>query len=195
MVSESTFSDQPLRVVFVCRANIARSPLAAAMLRALVSAPGLWVGSAGVSAREGYPAAREAMELAAARGLDLSDHRSVRVSGELLRDSDLVLAMTEDQRDECASQVPGAGPRTFTLREFVRLLGEIPDGANPSTTTARVRWVRDQAHAARPRASRPARPEDLVDPTGRPPQAWEEMGRDLDELIGRIRRAVDPSGG
>jgi protein-tyrosine phosphatase len=185
--------DRPLQVLVVCTANIARSPLAEVMLAAALAAPDLRFASAGVQAREGDPAAREGLALGAERGLDLSGHRSTPVSDEVLRGADLVLTMTEKHRDHCASMVPGAAERTFTLREFVRLL----DDASLHVTFAagsplgfRLAQLREAAHAARPRGLRPAEPEDIADPIGRDEAAWQTLVRDLEELIGHIQRSV-----
>lgn len=184
-------SGHPFRVLVVCTANIARSPLAQAMLQSSLSAPGLAFRSAGVRARPGYPADEEGIARAAARGIDLTAHRSAPVTDDLLSDADLVLTMSERQRDHCASHIPGGGSRTFTLREFVRLLADVPTGSGPPTTTDRMRWLRDQAHAARPRAVRPREPEDIADPIGRGPEVWGALERDLAALVDRIRDAVE----
>jgi protein-tyrosine-phosphatase len=106
-------------VLVLCRANVARSPLAEVMLQAAL--PGVDVTSAGVRAREGYAAAEESQRLAAERGLDLSGHRSRAVTPELIARADLVLTMSESHRDLATPLAPRAAAKVFTLREFVRL--------------------------------------------------------------------------
>jgi protein-tyrosine phosphatase len=191
--------DRPLRVLVVCTANIARSPLAEVMLEAALAAPDLRFASAGVQARDGDLAAQEGIALAAQRGLDLTGHRSTPASDEVLRWADLVLTMTEKHRDQCASRLPGAGERTFTLREFVRL---IDDSAPPvdfagasagDRAGARLGQLRDAAHAARPRGRRPPEPEDIVDPIGRGEAAWQSLVRDLEDLVDHLERSVQPA--
>lgn len=179
------------RILVVCTANLARSPLTQALLRHHLPIPGLLVTSAGTQAHAGLPAAEGALELAAARGLDLSTHRSQPVTHDLVRDSDLVLTMSERQRDRCASKVARGGPRTFTLREFIRLLDAAELAGSPATSIDRVRWIRDRAHRARPRAVRPKDPEDIADPIGRPPKAWRALGEQIDAAVARITAAIE----
>lgn len=187
--------DRPLRVLVVCTANIARSPLAEVMLDAALAAPDLRFSSAGVQAWEGDPAAHEGITLAAQQGLDLTRHRSTPASDEVVRGADLVLTMTETHRDYCASRVPRAGEHTFTLREFVRLIDDISPLVNVtarSNVGSRLGQLRDAAHAARPRGLRPADPEDIADPIGRGGAAWQTLVRDLKELVDHIQRSVQP---
>ena len=69
-------------VLVVCTANICRSPMAEALLRAWLShhaptvAADVAVASAGVRARPGDPAAPHMMAIADRWGLDLHGHRS-----------------------------------------------------------------------------------------------------------------------
>lgn len=101
---------QHARILLVCRANMARSPLAAALLdKALTDAgaSGYEVASAGVQAVEGAPAAHGTVVLAAERGLDLEGHRSRPVTPELVGGADLVTTMSQAHRDTCARPGPG----------------------------------------------------------------------------------------
>lgn len=185
--------DRPVRVLIVCTANIARSPLAEVMLQSALAASDLRFASAGVRAWEGDPASRQGIALAARRDLDLTGHRSMPASAEGLEWADLVLTMTEKHRDHCVSIVPEVTTRTFTLREFVRLLDEASPGVTflaGASTGSRLVQLRDAAHAARERGSRPAEPEDIADPIGRGEVAWQALDRDLGELVGRIERSV-----
>ena len=190
-MDDDNLGGQSANVLVVCTANQARSPVAEVLLEHALRAPGLSVSSAGVRARDGLSAAEMAVELAAARGLDLSQHRSRRVTPDLVAQSDLILTMSERQRDHCAGLAPGAGSRTFTLREFVRLLDAAKVSGGPVTTTDRLRWLRGQAHVARPVAIRPPDPEDLADPINEPWSVWQQLGTELDHLVERIGRAVE----
>src|SRR5262245_31044627 len=72
----------PRGVLFVCHGNICRSPYAAAAFRAQLSpesAQLIKVASAGFVGPI-RPAPRTARDEAAARGLDLRDHRSMTLS-------------------------------------------------------------------------------------------------------------------
>jgi len=189
-VNDGSYSRATVHVLVVCTANVARSPLATAMLRESLTSPGLTVTSAGTHAREGDHASEEAVTLGEQRGLDLSPHRSAPVTAELVRQADLILTMTEEHRDHCSSLAPGAGARTFAFREFVRLLEEVAQDRGPVAMTDRLLWLRSQAHFARPHSSRPEPPEDIADPVGGSGRVWRELGTTLDDLVEQFHAAV-----
>lgn len=83
----------PRRVLFVCKGNTCRSPMAAAMARQLLGA-GVRVESAGVSADEGALATKNAVQAMKEYGLDISDHRSRSFGALNPRDFDLLVALT-----------------------------------------------------------------------------------------------------
>jgi protein-tyrosine phosphatase len=179
-----------VRLLVVCTANVARSPLAEAMLRERLGGEGVGFASAGTRAREGLPAAEGSSDLAAERGLDLSDHRSRAVTAKLVEVADLVLTMSERQRDVCTPLAPGTAGRVFTLREFVRLLEAVDTTDAPTAPSPRLHWLRDQAHLARPRAVPAPGREDIADPIGREWDQWVELGADLDRLVGALAEAA-----
>jgi protein-tyrosine phosphatase len=173
-------------VLVLCRANVARSPLAEVMLAA-AGLPDVRFSSAGVRARAGHAAADESQRLAAERGLDLGGHRSVPASPELVARADLVLAMSESIRDIATPLAPRAVTKTFTFREFVRLTeGLDPTASGAAPGAERLAWLRDHGHRARPVARRADGPEDVTDPMGRPWDRWVALGDTLDGLVGRI---------
>lgn len=69
-------SARPVGVLFVCYANIVRSPLAAAVFAHLAAARGVdsrfRIDSAGVAADEGYAPHRDSVAVAAAHGIALT---------------------------------------------------------------------------------------------------------------------------
>jgi protein-tyrosine phosphatase len=172
-------------VLVLCRANVARSPLAEVMLAA-ADLPGVRVASAGVRARDGWPAAEESQRLAAERRLDLAHHRSLPATPDLIARADLVLTMSESIRDLASPLAPRAAAKVFTLREFVRLTEHLDPTGYPDAPDGPLGWLRDEAHLARPLARRPTGTGDVADPMGRSWDRWVEMGRTLDELVGRV---------
>lgn len=84
----------PSSILVACQGNICRSPYLAAVLeKALPEVP---VTSGGfVSPGRAVPA--EAVQLAFARGYDLSQRRSKLVTHEMVRDAELVVVMDEMQ--------------------------------------------------------------------------------------------------
>lgn len=119
-------------VLFVCMANRFRSPLAAAIFRKLLEEKGLtdlWqVGSAGTWAAPGQPVLAFVAQAAQAYGLDLSGHRSERVSAELLAGYDLILVMQASQKEALQSEFPALVERIYLLADVVeRRTFDIPD--------------------------------------------------------------------
>lgn len=121
--------------IFVCTGNTCRSPMSEAIFRKLLAdrlrCPeddladrGFIVASAGLAAVSGAPAAAEAVEVLARRGLDLGAHASQPVTERLLDQADHIYAMTHGHRDAILSARPD-------LADRVELLGrggtEIPD--------------------------------------------------------------------
>jgi protein-tyrosine phosphatase len=180
-----------MNLLVVCTANIARSPLAEAMLAWQLGPHGVRLASAGIRAQPGYPAAEESRWLASSRGLDLDYHRSRPVDDRLLAGAHLVLTMSRRQRDLCAPRWPGGAARTFTLAELLRLLETVDDQDGPMAPVERLAWMVGQAHRARPRARPGGEGDDIADPIGLEWSHWETMGARLDELTaGLVDRAL-----
>ncbi|MEX1024350.1 MAG: Sua5/YciO/YrdC/YwlC family protein [Planctomycetota bacterium] len=95
------------RIVYVCTGNTCRSPMAAGLTRALLTervggspeAFGFEIASMGVTAPPGSPAAKEAIDVLAERGIDITAHRSRRVDDRLLAETDEILCLTRSHRD------------------------------------------------------------------------------------------------
>lgn len=113
-------------VLVVCTGNTCRSPMAEVLLRKRIAdrlgcepdevdERGVIVVSAGISAMTGGRPTSEAVEVMAQRGLDLSGHESQPVTERLVRQADLILAMTRSHRDAIAAQWPAAANRTQVL--------------------------------------------------------------------------------
>jgi protein-tyrosine phosphatase len=119
-------------ILFICNANLFRSPLAAALFRKRLQELGTaraWqVGSAGMWAAPGHPALPQAAAAARQFGLDLSGHRSARVSTDLVLDYDLIVVMEAGQREALVNEDPRLLPRVYLLSDVVeRSSYDIPD--------------------------------------------------------------------
>ncbi|MGH9857461.1 MAG: low molecular weight protein-tyrosine-phosphatase [Acidobacteriota bacterium] len=85
-----------MKVLFICTANVCRSPLAEGYFKHLLgndSATFIEVASAGVLAHAGSPAFDCAVEVARQNGFDLAPHKARRITLQMAHDVDLILCM------------------------------------------------------------------------------------------------------
>lgn len=124
-----------MRILCVCLGNICRSPTAEAVLRDLAAreAPGLitLVDSAGTADyHKGEPPDRRSIDVARARGYDLSSLRARQVTREDYRDFDLMLAMDRANLATLRRQAPRearASLDLFLARAGMPGCEEVPD--------------------------------------------------------------------
>lgn len=131
--------------------------MAAAAMTAALGPDGerIVVESAGTAAWEGQPATPHAVEVAAAAGIDLTAHRSRRVTPAMVRAADVVLVM--ERGHLAAVRTLGADPdRTHVLGEW-RAGGasaggsglEVSDPFGASREAYEECWRRIQHHLER----------------------------------------------
>ncbi|WP_346949428.1 hypothetical protein [Dyella sp.] len=104
-------------VLFVCVGNLCRSPMAACMARHAM--PWLHIDSAGLRAPPAQPAHPLAISAMDDWGVDLSAHRTKRLTRELASRHDLILTMDEMLRELIHQQHP-------SLRGRVQLMESAP---------------------------------------------------------------------
>ncbi len=117
-------------VLFVCTANICRSPMAVGLFQLInTSETALWrVESAGVYAKTGCPAAEYTLRVLEDRGIDLSDHRSRAISSELMTDFQLILTMEKNHKEALQAAFPEHSHKTMV---FTAIVGENRDIIDP----------------------------------------------------------------
>jgi protein-tyrosine phosphatase len=119
-------------VLFVCTANICRSPVAEVLFRAWLeqqAVPGEWqVSSAGTWAQAGSAASLYSQQMAAQRGLALGQHRARRVDEAMLANTDVVLCMARNQREALQVEFPQHAAR---IHLWTALAGPGYDVADP----------------------------------------------------------------
>jgi len=76
------------------------------------------VSSAGTAAVDRMPPAPKAVAVLAERGIDLSRHRSRGITAEMIKDSDLVIAMQEAHREEILALAPGSETKVIVFGEL-----------------------------------------------------------------------------
>ena len=156
------------------------------MLQARFGASAPSVASAGVAGWRGSGADPSSVAAAAERGIDLSAHRGRRLSARDLEDATLVLAMALEHREEIERSAPLAAPKTFTLKELVRLLEALPpppDGEPLEVLGRRVtaaQELRASGFTGNPFD------DDVADPLGLPLEAFRAMTWELGEWVERL---------
>jgi protein-tyrosine phosphatase len=172
-------------VLFVCTGNICRSP-AAERLLARALGPDVRVESAGTRSLVGHPIAPSMARLVEAAGAEAKFFAARTLREPMLQGADLVLTMTDDQVGEVVELWPRSVRRTFTLREFARLLeGVNPEALVGNTAGERLRSGIPLALAQRrPRAERTS--DDVVDPYGQPEAVYQDAFRAINEAVDRI---------
>ena len=121
-------------VLFICTANICRSPLAFGLFKHKIEnepEASFWkVDSAGTWAPEGEPASMKSQLLLEQKGIDIHNHRSKSVSLGLLRSHNLVLTMEHGHKEALQSEFPELKNRIFMLSEMIGQRYDIQDPYN-----------------------------------------------------------------
>lgn len=103
-------------ILILCVGNICRSPIAEALLKQEFPEKTIW--SAGLSALTGNPADPLSVEVAAARGIDLSAHRAQQLVSWMCQAAGLILVMEQFQKTEVEQQYPLVRGKVFRLGEL-----------------------------------------------------------------------------
>lgn len=118
-------------VLFVCSANMCRSPMAEVLFKNLLFQQGAaskwFIYSAGVWAREGNRATEGAMKAMHRKGIDLGLHRSRIVSESMINEYDLILVMEKNHKDALRAAFPEFSSKIYLLSEMVGLSYDILD--------------------------------------------------------------------
>jgi protein-tyrosine phosphatase len=184
-----------VRVLFVCTANICRSPMAAALFAAHARLRNATpeVSSAGTDAgRPSIPdtVPPEVTEVMARRGIDLGGHRGRELTRSALLDTDLVIGMGRRHVRESVVLDPTCFTRAFTLTELVErgaLIGTRPAGQEIGS------WVTAaQGDRTRQALGRRSDVDDVPDPYGGPLAGYRATASQLDELTGQLAALIWP---
>jgi len=109
-----------MRLLYLCTANVCRSPLAEHYMRHLAQKlghPTIVCRSSGTHAVDGQPADPVVVRLARERGIDLSQHRSRPLTREMLEEADEIVVMTRIQRAFLREHYPDVIDKVVLLRE------------------------------------------------------------------------------
>lgn len=138
--------------------------------------------SAGIT-YDDHPASEGSVRAMAARGIDISAHRSRIMWPALLRSADLIATMARAHVREAAVMAPERFDRMFTLKSLVRegmrvgsrdntpleqWLAKVADGRTASE------FLGDSAE------------DDVKDPIGRPQKVYDACAAELDDLVSKM---------
>jgi protein-tyrosine phosphatase len=192
-------SPTPVRILTVCTGNICRSPVAERLLQAGLDQvlPGAFqVRSAGTRAMVGDPIQPLSADIIRMYGGTERGFAARQLTPKILRETDIVLTMTSKHRGEVLQLDASLLKRTFTIREFARMLEALEERDNAADPTemasdagtlwrglpVRLASVRHLALAA------DAADNEVVDPYRRSPEVYRQMEDELAPAILTILR-------
>jgi len=156
--------------------GILKARLAEAGIAASVSSAGLIPG--------GMPATPAAVDVLAARGIDISAHESRQLAADQIDRAEVVLGMTRAHAREAVVLVPGAFPRIFTVKELVQRAGLSGGRVADQPITEYLAKLAAGRRLADLLGSDPY--DDIADPIGQPRKVYEATAAELDEWLGRV---------
>jgi sulfate adenylyltransferase len=172
--------EAPLKVLFVCTANICRSPYMELAARRLVEQTGgeLDISSAGT---HGFTD-REMDDLMAAAltdatGASSAGFRSRPLTRDLVAEADLVITAEATHRSFILDDDPGAFRKVFTLGQLAESIGELDAGLEERLDRAALLQALGERRGT-------ASPElDVADPYRRGTQAAQRAAEHIDSLL------------
>ncbi|MCD4526950.1 adenylyl-sulfate kinase [Nocardioides sp. cx-173] len=171
-VTAEPVDDPTLNVLFVCTANICRSPYMELSARAATAEDqGVMFRSAGTHGFREHPMDAVMAEALGRRGIDSAGFVSRPLSAELIEQADLVLTAEASHRTFILQDHPTAFRKVFTLGQFAQAATTHDlSGADLLTAVAERRGNADVSL-------------DVHDPYGRGPEAAEACATQIDELL------------
>ncbi|MEY9838846.1 protein-tyrosine-phosphatase [Streptacidiphilus sp. EB103A] len=191
------------KILYVCTGNVCRSPIAERLTRHELTdrlgsrAGDILVESAGTWGHEGAPMESNAAEVLVEYGADSGGFVGRELLDEHVIGADLVLTATRDHRAQVISMGHAAGLRTFTLKEFTRLVKAIdpatlPEAAESPAEVAERARVLVRAAAALRGWLLAATPEadEVDDPYGAPLGMFRNCGEEIFDALDPIVTAL-----
>lgn len=175
------------RVLYVCTGSVCRSPIAERLTRLELDrrlgagAEQVAVRSAGTWGHVGAPMEEHAATVLAEFGADPDGFLGRELLDEYVIDADLVLTATRDHRAQVISMGHAAGLRTFTLKEFTRLVRAIDPATLPEAGVIdRARALVRAAAALRGWLLAPSvEADEVYDPYGAPVTVFRHIGAEI----------------
>ncbi|MFI6943380.1 protein-tyrosine-phosphatase [Streptomyces sp. NPDC050418] len=201
-ISDLSGPAETFRILHVSTGNVCRSPMTERLTRhalthrlGLAAAGGLIVESAGTWGHEGAPMEANAATVLDEFGADATGFVGRELLDEHVIRADLVLTATRDHRAQVISMGHSAGLRTFTLKEFTRLVRAIDPATLPDPlddgVVERARALVRAAAALRGWLLAPSIEADEVhDPYGAPLTYFRSVGEEIDQALEPVVTAL-----
>jgi len=178
-------------VLFICTGNIYRSVFGAKLFQAALGtqAQDVKVCSAGIGS-SGRPPKKDAIKVMGKRGIDISDHLSTHFPRRLNPPPDLIIGMTQQHQRELVDHDLSLFPRTFSLKEFVRLAQQ----AGPRRPEQSVTDYINEVGAGREltQLARLSFEDDVADPIGAGGRAVKACAEEIDGLVSEMAALLFP---
>lgn len=184
-------AERPLTVLFVCTANICRSPYMELRARAILDADPATAGriefaSAGTHGFRAHPVDATMAEVLADREItpdSVAGFASRRLTKELVETADLILTAEQTHRQFVLDEVPGAFRKVFTLGQFAESIGRVDKSLSGAELLAAVGQRRAGATATH----------DVADPFNRGLPAAESAADQIDGLLRVVLPRLAPA--
>ena len=176
-------------VLFICTGNIARSPMAEALMRRALDRQGVSASVESSGTMDWLrPAEPEAVEVMATMGLDISTHMSRPLAVDQLRSVDLVLGLAREHVRDAALLSPDVLPRMFTLKEIVRRSGEV---RGPGHAESLDSWLgRLTADRTLDSLLGDSPTDDIIDPIGLPVTEYRTTALEISRLTDSLAASL-----
>lgn len=117
-----------MRILFVCTGNTCRSCMAEKIFNEMNNIESLKAFSAGISTIEGSTMSAQVVQVLSSNlNINSEGRRVVQLTQELLKESDLILTMTEYIKNTIIDSVPAYSNKVSTLNEYIGFEGDIVD--------------------------------------------------------------------
>ena len=170
-------------VYMVCTGNAARSPMAAAMLRALDADGRIDVRSAGILALEGHPMSTRTRSALGRHGLVDHAHRSRQFRAVDVAEADLVVVMEPLHLRWMRLNLAEAAPITGSLRRLARDLAPLQSDPESGDLGRRVKVLGLDGLEPEPW-------EEIVDPGAGEQDDFDRCSDELRSLVAELYRRL-----